>query len=390
MSGTQTAALVVFVVSLLFVSWTYLGYPLVVSLWSRLASRPWRRERTTLPATVIVCMHDEERVAAAKCQNLISQSYAPGNLDIIIVSDGSTDRTSHEVRSVNNPQVRLLEYAPQQGKWKAINLGVTQSRGDILVFTDARQLLAPDAVERLLENFADPRVGAVSGEMLFGASRSEFGKTLDRYWSYEKLIRRKEAEIDSTCGVTGCLWAMRKELFTPLPENTILDDVFLPMEVVRQGYRVVFDPQAIVYDTPSESSDIEFHRKRRTLFGNYQLLRLSPWILGGRNRIRFQFVSHKVCRLLVPYFLLLILVSSILLPGPFFRCLMFLQIAFYALGGLHRLIPDGTILRKVAAVANFFTVVNFSATSAFAFWLLGYRDIWTRPAGRGLPRDNHV
>ena len=390
MSGTLTGALVVFVGSFLFVAYTYIGYPIIVGLWSRWASHPWRRERITFPVSAIVCMHNEERVAAAKCRNLLSQTYAKGGFEIVAVSDGSTDRTTDEIRAVDSPRIHLLEYMPRQGKWKALNLAVAQSQGEILVFTDARQTLAPDAIERLVESFADPEVGAVSGEMQFAASSGEFGKALSRYWGYEKLVRRKEADIDSACGVTGCLWAMRKELFTPLPGNTILDDVFLPMEVVRRGYRVVFDPQAIVYDAPSESAEVEYHRKRRTLLGNYQLLFLCPWILGIGNRIWFQFVSHKVCRLLVPYFLMLILVSNFLLPGPLFRFLLYSQIAFYALGALHRQIPDRTILHKVAALANFFTVMNFSAISAFAFWLFGHRDIWTKPPDQGLTGNQSV
>jgi len=386
---THAAALSAFAAGALLIGYTYIGYPLVLWVWSRLRARPVRRGEYQPRLSVIVAMHNEARVIAEKCRNLLALDYPEHLLEIVVVSDGSTDGSAERVRALRGSRLRLVEYAPRRGKAWALNCGVDKATGEILLFTDARQALPADAARRLAENFADPEVGAVSGELKFFTETSAFGGALSRYWSYEKWVRRTESEIDSVCGVTGCLWAMRRELYTEAPEGLILDDVFQPMEVVRRGRRVVFDARAVAFDQPSENPEIEYQRKRRTLLGNYQLLKLSPWILRGQNRIRFQFLSHKVCRLLVPVALLAVFVSSFLLEGIFFRGLFYAQLAFYVLGLLERWLPAGTALRKLAALSSFFTVVHVSALAGFARWLAGAQDVWSKPSSRGAQPARH-
>lgn len=384
----HTAVLVAFVAAAAFVAYTYAGYPLLLWMGAQVGLRPVHRGSILPEVSVILAIHNEEKLIAEKCRNLLAQEYPQNRLQIVVVSDGSTDGSVEQVRSLQDPRIRLVEYAPRRGKAWALNTGVAEATGGILVFVDVRQILTPDSIRRLVENFSDPEVGAVSGELQLLKEDSEFGQAMGTYWNYEKWIRRTESGIDSLCGVTGCLWAMRKHLFSPLPEGIILDDVYLPMEVVRQGYRVVFDSRAIAYDRPSKDSEDEYQRKRRTLLGNYQLLRASRWILTAEDRIRFQFVSHKVCRLLVPFSLLILLFSSLLLEGPIFRCLFFTQLGFYVLAICDRLIPTGTPLRKLSSLANFFLIAHLGAVSGLVLWLLGHKDVWTKAQNYGpQPRD---
>ncbi len=382
------AAFVAFVAAVTFVAYTHLGYPLLLWIGAKVKRRPTRRESILHKVSVILAVHNEEGLIVQKCRNLLAQDYPKDRLQVVIVSDGSTDGSIEQVRQVQHAQIRLVAYAPRRGKAWALNTGVLEATGELLVFVDARQLLASDAIRHLAENFADPQVGAVSGEMQLLSEGNEFGHAMDAYWNYEKWIRRTESEIDSVCGVTGCLWAMRKRLFSPMPEGILLDDLFLPMEIVRQGYRVIFDSRAIAYDWPSKDSQMEYQRKRRTLLGNYQLLKASPWLLTSENRIRFQFVSHKVCRLLVPFFLLVLLVSSLFSEGPAFRALFFTQLGFYLLAIFDRWIPSGTLLRKLSSLANYFLIAHLGALSGLVFWLLGRKDVWTKAQNYGpQPRD---
>jgi poly-beta-1,6-N-acetyl-D-glucosamine synthase len=383
------AALAAFLAAALFVGYTYAGYPLWLWAYTKFHCRPVRRGLALPEISVVLAVHNEGKTIVDKCRNLLAQDYPENRLHIVIVSDGSTDSTVEQIRLLEQPRILLLEYKPRRGKAWALNLGVAQARGEILAFVDARQTLAPNGIRCLVENLEDPEVGAVSGELQL-VRGNEFGSAVGAYWGYEKWIRRTESEIDSVCGATGCLWAMRKSLFRPLPEGIILDDVYLPMEVVRQGYRVVFDSRAMAYDRPSQNAELEYQRKRRTLLGNYQLLRAFPWILTGENRIRFQFVSHKVCRLLVPLCALVLLFSTFLLGGAFFRLLFLVQLGLYLLGIIDRWIPAGTPLRRISSLASFSLIANLGVVSGFLSWVLGNKDVWTKAQNYDPEPNKHV
>jgi len=179
-------------------------------------------------------------------------------------------------------------------------------------------------------------------------------------------------------GATGALYAVRRELLVPLPPATILDDVYLPMQVARQGYRVVFDPRARVWDQPEVGNQQEFARKVRTLSGNYQLLRLAPWLLSGENPIRFEFVSHKVLRLVVPFALGVALLASGLAPGNLYRWALGLQLGFYGFSGLGLLQLKRGPIARVADAAFIFVVLNTAALVAFANFVTGRKAVWAR------------
>src|SRR5262249_16423883 len=228
--------------------------------------------------------------------------------------------------------VQVLELPTNVGKAAALTEACALASGEVLVFADVRQSWAPDALGLLLENFADPHIGAVSGDLVIESAPGVMAG-VGLYWRYEKWLRQRESMVHSMVGATGAVCAVRRELFRPIPRGVLLDDVYWPLQVAMQGFRVLPGQRARAFDRLPERGRDEFRRKVRTLSGNFQLLgRLPAALLPWRNPIWFQLLSHKLLRLVVPWALLTLLVTSALLPGPFFRLALFYQAAGYLLG----------------------------------------------------------
>jgi cellulose synthase/poly-beta-1,6-N-acetylglucosamine synthase-like glycosyltransferase len=268
----------------------------------------------TPSVTAVIAVHDGARHIQAKLDGLLALDYPQGLLDIVVACDGCTDDTARLCRAMGDARIRVLEFDTRRGKAACINDAVAQARGEVLLMTDVRQRLEPDALRRLVANLGDPAVGAVSGELRLFDAHTGFARGIDAYWRYEKLVRRAESRSGSVVGVSGALYAMHRELFRPLPPGTVLDDVLVPMQVVAAGRRVVFEPQAVAWDATSQQPQEERRRKIRTLAGNYQLIQLAPWLLlPWRNPLWFRFVSHKLLRLLAPWLLLGLALAAALL-----------------------------------------------------------------------------
>jgi cellulose synthase/poly-beta-1,6-N-acetylglucosamine synthase-like glycosyltransferase len=236
----------------------------------------------------------------------------------------------------------------------------------------------------LSENFADPAVGCASGELMLGDPQAgESSQGVGLYWRIEKKIREMESDSGSVAGATGAFYAARREAVTAIPVETILDDVFIPMSILQRGLRVVFDPRARAWDVADQGANREFARKVRTLTGNYQLLQLMPSILGRHNPIRFEFISHKLLRLCVPFALLALLVASLDLQGTIFRAALILQLAFYALGLLSLLRLQMGPLSRAADAVMAFVLLNTAALVALVNFVFGRRTAWGHVAAKG-------
>ena len=361
------------------IAYTYFGYP--GWLWLRSC---WRRKNVQRASyspfvSIVMVVRNEEPVLERKLENLLTLDYPAEQMQLVVVSDGSTDSTEtilHEYAS--NPQVSVVLNQLPRGKASGVNDALQLAHGDIVIFTDARQEIEPGALRLLLENFADPQVGCVSGELMLGdPTTGESREGLGIYWEIEKRIRELESASGSVVGATGALYAIRRKLLVPLAPETILDDVYLPMHVARQGFRVVFDCRARAWDRDLGTGR-EFARKVRTLSGNYQLLQLAPWLLTGANPIRFEFVSHKLLRLIVPFALAGILVASVILHAPFYRVALASQVAFYGFS-LLALAPVKTGPLAGTADAVFtFVMLNTAAVVAFANFVSGRKAAWIR------------
>jgi poly-beta-1,6-N-acetyl-D-glucosamine synthase len=331
------------------VLYVYAGYPLVLAVWARMATRQPSAGDHLPPVSLVMAARNEAARLPGRIENLLALDYPADLLEIIVVSDGSTDGTARVVApytaAAPRPglgaaaRVRLIETGPH-GKAAALNAGVAAARHGTILFADARQRFARDAVRHLVANFADPAVGAVSGELVLdceaGASASSASDSVGAYWRYEKWLRAQESAIDSMLGATGAIYAMRRACWRPLPEDTILDDVLAPMRAVLAGWRVVFEPRARAFDVTAPDVVAESRRKTRTLAGNYQVLALEPSLLvPGRNRVWLQYVSHKLGRLAVPWALLVLLVAGMTLAvsSTLYLVLTAVQLAFYGLAG---------------------------------------------------------
>lgn len=289
----------------------FVGYPLVVWCQARLAPRPVNRGAVSCAITVVMAVHDGARHLREKLDNLRALDYPQGRIDIVLACDGCTDDTVAIARRHAGSDLTLLVFDQRRGKAACLNDAVAKASGDLLLFTDVRQRLSPSAARELAASFADAGVGAVGGELQMENVRGGFAQGVDFYWRYEKAIRHAESVSGSTIGVSGALYAMRRHLYRPLPEGTVLDDVLVPMRVAAQGYRVVFEPRAIAWDQPSTHPEQERRRKIRTLAGNYQLVQLAPWLLSpAANPLWFRFASHKLLRLLAPWLIVLMTLAS--------------------------------------------------------------------------------
>lgn len=328
--------------------YTHVGYPAVLLAWARLRPRRVARADITPDVSVLIVAHDEAARIGARLDNVLSLDYPSEKLEVVVGSDGSTDQTVDRARDYEARGVRVVGFAERRGKPSVLNDLVPSCRGEILVLGDARQRFGGDALRALVAPFADPEVGAVSGELMLEDERTGVGAGMGAYWRHEKLIRSAESRIGSMVGATGAIYAIRRELFSPLPSDTILDDVVLPVRIARRGRRVVFEPRAKAYDHAPRSSAQELARKVRTIAGNFQLFARESWLLSPLgNPIWLQAVSHKGLRLLTPALLgaALSANAALLSAGWPYRLLLAAQAAFYAAA------LGGYALRRVRPVA---------------------------------------
>jgi poly-beta-1,6-N-acetyl-D-glucosamine synthase len=367
----------VFWLSVGFIVSTYVGYPVWLYFRARLRAKPVHPAPITPSVSIVMAVHNGAQYLPQKLRNLSELDYPKNCVEVIVVSDGSTDETTSLISSHSRERFQAFVLPEHRGKAVALNRGVRAAGGEILFFTDVRQVIEPDALRNIVSNFADPSVGCVSGELLFGrgaASVSSDGMGL--YWKIEKKIRYWEAQSNSSVGVTGAIYAARRELTPEIPEGTILDDVYIPLRIASEGARVIFEPRAIAWDETPEQMEGEFRRKVRTLVGNYQIMRIAPWILSRANPLRFEFVCHKLLRLLVPFALVAAFVTSMFLKGVFYRVAFDAQLALCLLAGLASLRPRLGIITRVANVSLAFLILNAAAAVALFYFVSGKKQVW--------------
>lgn len=377
--------------------WILVGvvlYPYAIYPGLLLLAGKWRKRRVRSGKvevrgfSLILAVRNEEKALERRLRELIDHVQGAEQAgEIIVVSDGSDDGTVELARRFESEQVRVVAVPEGRGKAAAVSLGARLATHEILAFADVRQTWAVDALEHLLANFADPTVGAVSGELhLTDGAGVLAGVGL--YWRWEKWLRRQESALYSLIGVTGAISAVRRRLFQEIPSGTILDDVYWPLQVVKQGYRVVHEDRAHAFDRLPDRAHDEFRRKVRTLAGNFQLLALLPeTLLPWSNPVWLQLLSHKVARLVVPWALIAILLLSALLPGPVYSCLFVVQVLGYLMAAW----AAGTgSSRRLFAAAGSFLVLNAAAWVAFWVWASGrsgrsWQPVAYRPQPRLLP-----
>lgn len=324
----------IFWLSILGVAYIFVGYPLLVFALSRLRPLRTRKSANTQPVSVVIVGFNEAARWQAKIANVLASNDAHLIRELIIASDGSTDDTATVLAKVSDPRVRCVLFPERRGKPSVLNDVIPTCQSDLVVLLDARQELDFQAIAELAANFADKSVGVVSGELVFRSegNTTTVSKGIGIYWRYEKFIRKCEGRFRSVPGATGALYAIRRALFRPIPSQTILDDVVIPMQAVTAGTRCLFESAAIAFDQASDSTTKETIRKRRTVAGAAQLIVSHPgWLLPWRNPIWLEFVSHKLARLVSPLLLLAAAITNVWLAWhPVYAVLLTWHVAFYA------------------------------------------------------------
>jgi poly-beta-1,6-N-acetyl-D-glucosamine synthase len=353
-----------------------LGYPLLLASWKRFGP-PIRKDLDFRPTvSVVLAVYNGQEFLARKLDNLLALDYPPELLDIIVVSDGSTDATDSIASSYAHRKVQPVR-VPHAGKPAAINAAIGHATGDILFFVDVRQMLDPQALRHLVANFADPTVGAVTGELRFVHSDS-VGEAadIDLYWRYELWVRQQHSRIDSIFTTTGCIYAMRRNLARPIPPDTLCDDAMIPLQVFLASYRVIFEPEAVAFDY-GQIAGGEFRRKLRTLAGAWQVWARLPQLFSSKNRMRFDFLPHKFGRLFLPWLLLLGLAATLLMPGGSVRdSLLVLGVLGVALALLDFLLPRNFFLRRISSPARSFFVLNLASLLSAVVFFISPESLW--------------
>jgi len=357
----------------------YAGYPICLYFRARFWPRPVRRGSIFPTVTIVLAVHNEEKNLPAKLANLAALDYPADRLEMVVVSDGSTDETNKIVSAWQKCGRRAVILPEHRGKANGLNHGMAEAQGEIICFTDARQRIASDSLRNLVANFADPSVGCASGELILRDDpNAPSSDGVGLYWRLEKSIRNWEGLTGSTVGATGAFYAVRKDLLLPLPEGTILDDIYIPLQVARKYSRVIFDPRAVAWDDFTPSHKQEFRRKVRTLAGTYQLLLVAPWVLTSANPLRLRLVCHRLLRLLVPFALVGVFVSTLWLREGMYELVLLLQVVLYAMATLSALRAQTGFLSRMSNISLAFILLNTAAAVAFIYFITGRKAVWAR------------
>jgi cellulose synthase/poly-beta-1,6-N-acetylglucosamine synthase-like glycosyltransferase len=346
--------------------YVYFGYPLLLTLLARFSNKPPAVPDFPAPSvTLLISAFNESQVMATKLDNVLELDYPKDRLEILVISDASVDGTDEIVQRYSNGGVRLIRQQPRMGKTAGLNLGVSHASGQILVFSDANALYQPDAIRHLVRHFANPRVGYVVGNARYSekGSASSSAESEGLYWKLETYLKKKESDFASVVGGDGAIYAIRRELYSPLLPTDI-NDFLNPLQIIARGFLGVFDPAAICYEEAAESFDQEFRRKVRIISRSLNALRRIPGVLNPFRNPRhwFMLISHKLLRWFAPVFMILLFAASLALWRlPFYRIATLLQAAFYgmALAGWRWQSSHG--LGKLFSLCFYFCLVNLAS-----------------------------
>ena len=377
---------ILFFFSLFIIFYIYGGYLLLTILISLVKRRPVNVSDIEPSVTIIIPAYNEEDHIEATIRNKLSLDYPHSKIEIIVISDGSTDHTDEIVRQFNRPTVHLIRQEPRAGKTAAIEKAMPHARGEIIVFSDANSIYSTNALKKLIRNFNDPEVGYVTGKMVYtNNDNTTIGESCGAFMAYENILRLFETRIGSIVGVDGGIDAVRKNLYQSMRPDQ-LPDFVLPMKVIEQGYRVIYEPEAVLKEVALNDAADEYRMRVRVTLRALWALRdmkhlLSPVHFGF---YAIQLWSHKVLRYFGFLFLLLAWFSNLLLvfEGSFYTLFFIAQLLAYAMAASSPFLEKRNIRIKFFYLCHYFLILNFSATHAYINFLLGQKKvIWTPRKG---------
>jgi poly-beta-1,6-N-acetyl-D-glucosamine synthase len=369
----------IFGISIFLILYTYAFYPFLLILLDKLFSTPdYRFNGSTIhdlpTVSIIVAAYNEESVIEKKIENFKQLLYPREKIDLLIGSDGSTDATSAKVRPHCGSNIRLFEYAIRAGKSSVLNKTILNASGQLVVFSDANSIFCRDAIQNLVKHFTDSKVGVVCGELRLQVDNVE-QQSEHTYWNYEAFLKKHESNLGMLLGANGAIYAIRRELYREIPASTIIDDFLIPMKIVENRYKSIYEPSAVAYEEAGKNVQVEFKRRIRIASGCYHVLGLTRRMLyPSFGRIAFSYWSHKVVRWHVPFLLGLLLVTSIIIAwrswvGIIALGLQLLLILAAIIGALFQ----KTRKRKLILFSYFYVFMNLAI-------LIGYFRYFTKKA----------
>jgi cellulose synthase/poly-beta-1,6-N-acetylglucosamine synthase-like glycosyltransferase len=374
LSLSQMLCIAVFTIACAIAFYALIGYPLLLDWLAKRADNPVLKDDKLRTVSFVIAVYNGEKFLERKLKDIFAQNYPRELMEVLVVSDGSTDRTDEIVRSFTSQGVKFLR-VPHGGKAAALNAGVPLVSGEILVLNDVRQVLDRDCLRNVIACFGDPKVGSVSPQTILVEGETREETTTSLYWRYELWIRQRMTRIDSTFGYTGAFAAMRRSLWVPLPPGTLLDDVYEPLVAFFKGYRILLEPTATMYDFPTVLKS-EFRRKVRLQAGLYQTLKILPEMLSSRNRMRLHFLSAKYGRIVIPYCMIAVALATFGLP-PYWRAIAaWGQVLFYGLAALDTVVPDGVALKRLTAPIRTFVVLMAASLAAVRVYFVQPTSLW--------------
>jgi cellulose synthase/poly-beta-1,6-N-acetylglucosamine synthase-like glycosyltransferase len=362
--------------ALVFVTlYILVGYPVLLAKFPWRFAPPARKDPTHQPSvTVLMAVHDGETFVRAKLESLLQLNYPRHLLEVVVISDGSTDGTDAIVSEFAASGVRLIRIE-RGGKAAALNAGLKVARGEILFYTDVRQLLDSEALRHLVANFADPSVGAVTGELRFQGEAEGEQVDFGLYWRYELWARSMHSRIDSLLNTTGCLYCLRRDLATELPTDTLTDDGVIPMRAHLRGFRVIFEPMAIAYDFQTQQGS-EYSRRLRTLAGLWQMHSRMPELLSSRNRMRLHLLSHKSSRLALPWVLLGVVLLAGVGPVWLWGAVYGATLLGLLLAAVDPLVPAKVAIKRLTSPARTFVLLNLASMLSVRVLFVPPQTVW--------------
>lgn len=360
---------IIFWILVFLILYVYIGYFLVIVILGNLVKKKVKKDLIRPTVSFIIAAYNEESNIEKKLINTLDIDYPKNIFEIVVASDGSTDRTDEIVKQFNNQGVKLFRVDGRVGKTETRNRAVRSTKSEIVVFSDATTHYQRDAVNKLVQNFADDKVGQVSGRYVyFDSSDSNIGIGTKIYWNYENLIKRAQTSLGTMTGVSGCINAFRRKLYTSLPPN-VIEDLVEPLMIVQKGYRVVFEHEALAFEKTSQRISQELIMRVRVIRGGMEGLLFARKLL---NPLRyplpaFQLISHKVLRWLMPVFLVVLFLFNVFLifeDNIYYNVLFLSQIIFYSVAGIAYVLEKKGIKSQLLSLPLYFCVVNYASLIA--------------------------
>ena len=371
-------ALITYWVNAALIFYTYAGYSILVLILSRFFSNEVKKADAYPRVTFLITAYNEEKNIANKLQNTLSLDYPADRLEILVASDGSTDRTDLIVKEFAQRGVRLIRVEGRVGKTETQNQAVKVATGEVVIFSDATTVYERHAIKNIVRNYADPSTGAVSGRYeYFNPTGASIGIGTILFWKYENLIKRSQTRIRTITGCCGCIYSVRRDLYTPLPPD-IISDLVEPLKILEKGYRIVFEPEAIAHEETTEKTKEEFHMRIRVISRGmrgllYMKALFNPFKHGF---VAFQLISHKLLRWLIPLFVVLLFLSNIfLVGGPFYATTLVVQIMFYGMALIGWIGERYDWKLKLLSIPLYFITVNIASMISLFKTIKGYKAV---------------